>query len=145
MKKRLIGIFFSLIAGFFSPAFAQTAQTLEPGEWEFNAVTRSPLFPGGQASVFRRCIKKEDADNPERWMARQSETGECKLTPGERSAGAMKWTMFCPRTHMRGAGVARVTGPGTVESELQMTSELQGYRVQMNTRASGRRLGPCKA
>ena len=119
-------------------------QSLEPGEWEFNAVTSSPLFPGGQSTVFRRCITKEDADNPERWMARQSETGECKLTPVERTGSSMKWDVSCPKTNMRGSGVARVTGPGRVESELQMTSEFQGYRVQMNTRTSGRRLGPCK-
>ena len=121
------------------------AQSLEPGEWEFNAVTRSPLFPGGQSMVFKRCITKEDADNPERWMARQNETGECKLTPGEKTGGAMRWEMFCAKTNLRGSGIARVTGPGRVESELQMTSELQGYRVQMNTRTSGRRLGPCKS
>jgi hypothetical protein len=120
------------------------AQSLEPGEWEFNAVTSSPLFPGGQSMLFRRCVKKEDADNPERWMARQNQTGECKLTPGERTPSSMKWEMTCPKTNMRGSGVAWITGPGTVESELQMTSEFQGHRIQMNTRTSGRRLGPCK-
>jgi hypothetical protein len=119
-------------------------QGLEPGEWEFNAVTSSPLFPGGQSMVFKRCITKEQADNPEAWMVRQNETADCKLTPGEKTPSSMKWEVFCPKTNMRGNGVARVTGPGTVESELRMTSEFQGYRVQMNTRTSGRRLGPCK-
>jgi hypothetical protein len=120
------------------------AQGLEPGEWEFNAVTTSPLFPAGQSTVFRRCIRKEDADNPERWMARQSETGPCQLTPGEKTDRSMKWEVSCPKTNMRGAGIARLTAPGTVESELRMTSEFQGYRVEMNTRTTGRRLGPCK-
>ena len=73
-----------MIAALFvsAPSFAQG---LEPGEWEFNALTTSPLFPSGQSTVFRRCIRKEDADNPERWMARQSVTGPCKLTPGEKT------------------------------------------------------------
>jgi hypothetical protein len=120
------------------------AQSIEPGEWEFNATTSSPLFPGGQSMLFRRCVKKEDAENPERWMARQSEMGECKLTPGERTQSSMKWEMSCPKTNMRGSGIAWITGPGTVQSELQMTSEFQGRRIQMNTSTSGRRLGPCK-
>lgn len=120
------------------------AQGLEPGEWEFNSVTSSPLFPGGQSSVFRRCIRKEDADNPERWMARQNETGPCRLTPGEKTESSMKWEVSCPKSNMHGNGTARLTGPGTVESELRMTGEFQGYRVQMNTRTTGRRLGPCK-
>lgn len=121
------------------------AQSLEPGEWEFNAVTSSPLFPGGQSMVFRRCISPEDAASPERWMAKQNETGQCKLTPGEKTLTSMRWQMECPRTNMRGSGIAHITGPGTVQSDLAMTSEFQGHRIQMNTRTTGRRLGPCKA
>ena len=121
------------------------AQGLEPGEWEFNAVTSSPLVSGSQSSVFKRCIRKEDAENPERWMARQSEAGPCQLKPLERTADSMKWEVSCPKTNSRGSGVARLTGPGTVESELQMTTEIQGYRVQTHTRTTGKRLGPCKS
>ena len=121
------------------------AQGLEPGEWEFNASTSSPLVTGVQTSVFKRCIRKEDAENPERWMARQSEAGPCQLKPLERSAESMKWEVSCPKTNSRGNGVARLTGPGTVESDLQMTTEIQGYRIQTHTRTTGRRLGPCKS
>jgi hypothetical protein len=123
------------------PAFSQG---LEPGEWEFNAVTSSPLFPGGQTSVFRRCIRKEDAENPERWMARQSQAGPCQLTPGEKSEDSMQWDVSCPKSNMRGHGVARLTGRGTVVSDLWMTGEFQGYRVETYTKTSGRRVGPCK-
>jgi uncharacterized protein DUF3617 len=121
------------------------SQGLEPGEWEFNAVTSSPLVSGGQTSVFKRCIRKEDADNPERWMARQSEAGPCQLKPLERTADSMKWEVSCPKTNSRGSGFARLTGPGVVESDLQMTTEIQGYRIQTNTRTTGKRLGPCKS
>ena len=120
------------------------AQGLEPGEWEFNAVTSSPLLPGAQRRVFKRCIREEDADNPERWMARQSETGPCQLTPGEKTETSLKWAVSCPKNNMRGNGIARLTGPGTVDSELKMTGEFQGYRVETNTRTTGRRVGPCK-
>jgi hypothetical protein len=89
--------------------------------------------------------RKEDAENPERWMARQSEAGPCQLKPLERTADSMKWEVSCPKTNSHGSGVARLTGPGTVESDLQMTTEIQGYRVQTNTRTTGKRLGPCKS
>ena len=121
------------------------SQGLEPGEWEFNAVTSSPLVSGGQTSVFKRCIRKEDAENPERWMARQSQTGPCELKPLERTKDSMKWEVSCPKTNSRGSGSARLTGPGAVESDLQMTTEIQGYRIQTNTRTTGKRLGPCKS
>jgi hypothetical protein len=120
------------------------AQGLEPGEWEFNAITSSSLLPGEQTSVFRRCIRKEDVDNPERWMARQSAAGPCQLTPGEKTEESMLWTVSCPKTNMRGNGVARLTGRGTVVSDLWMSGEFQGYRVETYTKTTGRRLGPCK-
>jgi hypothetical protein len=137
MRKAFF-FFLSLAAA--SPAFAQS---LQPGEWEFNAVTSSPLFPGGQSKVFRHCVSKEDADDPERWMARRSEKSDCKLTPVERTANSMKWQVSCAKTNIRGDGVAWLTGPASVESELRMTTEFQGYRVETNTRTTGRRLGPC--
>jgi hypothetical protein len=137
MRKFAIAVCLLLPASAFS-------QGLEPGEWEFNAVTTSPLLPGGQTSVFRRCIKQEDADNPERWMARQSQTGPCQLTPGEKTEDSMLWEVSCPKTNMRGHGVARLTGRGTVVSDLWMTGEFQGYRVETYTKTSGKRLGPCK-
>jgi hypothetical protein len=133
-----------ILSIFLATSLPVWAQTVEPGEWEFNAVTRSPLFPGGQSMVFRRCITAEDAASPERWMAKQNEKGQCQLTPGEKTPKSMRWEMSCPRTNMRGSGIAHITGPGTIESELQMSTEFQGHRVQTNTRATGRRVGPCK-
>jgi len=134
-----------VLAFLFLTSRTLAAQGLEPGEWEFNAATTSPLVTGTQYSVFKRCVRKEDAENPERWMARQSEAGPCQLKPLERTADSMKWEVSCPKTNSHGNGVARLTGPGTVESDLQMTTEIQGYRIQTNTRTTGRRLGPCKS
>ena len=125
-----------------SPVFAAGMQ---PGEWQINATTTSPLFAAAQSSVFKHCVTREDAENPERWMARQSEKGECKLTPRERTADSMTWEMACPRTNMRGSGAARLTGPATLEGEMNLTGNFQGHAVQMSTRMSGKRLGPCKS
>ena len=136
-----------VLAFLFLTSGTLAAQGLEPGEWEFNAVTtvtNSPPLPGEQTSVFRRCIKREDADDPERWMARQSQTGPCQLTPGEKTEDSMLWTVSCPKSNMRGHGVARLTGRGTVVSDLWMTGQFQGYRVETYTKTSGRRVGPCK-
>jgi hypothetical protein len=121
------------------------AAVIQPGEWEIHSTTTSPLFAAVQNSVFKYCVKKEDAEHPEAWMARESAKGECKLTPGRRTADSMSWQMSCPRTNMTGSGVAHLTGPGTVQGEMKLTGNFQGYAVQMNTRMSGRRLGPCKS
>ena len=144
MLKRALTILMTLAC---APVFSQDvefSQSLEPGEWEFNAVTTSALLPGEKASVFRRCIRREDVDHPERWMARQSASGPCQLTPGEKTEESMQWDVSCPKTNMRGHGVARLTGRGTVVSDLWMTGEFKGYRVETYTKTSGRRVGPCK-
>ena len=140
MKPKLL-----LLPLLFASTVPSWGQSLEPGEWEFNAVTSSPLFPKGQTMVFKRCVTAKDAASPERWMARQNEKNDCKLTPGEKTPTSMRWQMVCPRTNMRGNGIARITGPGVVESELQMTGEIQGQRFNLNTRTTGRRVGPCKS
>jgi hypothetical protein len=138
MRKRFIAAF---LLGACPPAFATG---LQPGEWQIHSTTTSPLFAAAQNSVFKYCVTREDAENPEGWMAQQSKNGECKLTPGERTADSMTWEMACPKTNMRGSGAARLTGPDTLEGEMKMTGSFQGYVVQMNTRVSAKRLGPCK-
>ena len=139
MLKRWIT---AVVLGGCAPAFAASMQ---PGEWQINAITTSPLFATPQNSTFRYCVRPEDAEDPERWMARESEKGECRLTPKERTPSSMTWDMSCPKTNMRGSGVARVTAPGAMEGEMKLSGNFQGYAVQMNTRMSGKRLGPCKS
>ena len=139
MPKRFVT---ALLLTACAPAYAAN---LQPGEWEINSTTTSPLFGAAQSSVFKYCVTKEDAENPEAWMARQSEKGECKLTPGRRTADSMTWQMACPRTNMHGSGAARLTGPASVEGEMMLSGNIQGHAVQMSTRMSGRRLGPCKS
>jgi len=123
-----------------APATAIAAE-IEPGEWEFTSVSTSRLFPGPQNATFRRCIKKEEAANPDRWM---SDAGQdCKLTPGAKTANSYSWTMECPKANMRGTGTARMAG-STMEGETIMNGEVQGQKFELRTKVSGKRLGPCK-
>ena len=122
------------------PALAP-AQSLEPGEWEITSTTTSPLLPQGQTVTAKRCVKKEDADNPERWMGRQRQ-GDCTITPGAKTGDSLSWEMSCPKSNMRGAGTARLKGDA-MEGEMRMTGEMQGRKFELHSRMSGRRLGPC--
>ena len=133
--RKLLLLFLSM-----TPAMASAAE-IEPGEWEFTSVSTSRLFPGPQNATFRRCIKKEEAANPDRWM---SDAGQdCKLTPGAKTENSYSWTMVCPKANMRGTGTARMTR-ATMEGETIMNGELQGQKFELRTKVSGKRLGPCK-
>ncbi|MGH8726195.1 MAG: DUF3617 domain-containing protein [Burkholderiales bacterium] len=116
---------------------------LDPGEWEFVATTTSRLLPGPQHASFRRCIRKEEAENPDRWMSDPGQQGDCKIIPGPKAGLTYTWQMECPQSKMRGAGSARLDR-AMMEGETTMTGEIQGQKFELRTRVTGKRLGPCK-
>ncbi len=117
---------------------------LEPGEWEFMSVTTSRLLPAPQRAGFKRCIRKEEAENPDRWMADPGQHGgDCKIIPGPKQAITYTWQMECPQSKMRGNGSARLDR-ATMEGETTMTGEVQGQKFELRTRVTGKRVGPCK-
>ena len=123
-----------------APALAQ----MEPGEWEFTSTSTSRLFPGPQTQTFKRCINKEEAANPDRWMSDPGKDSDCKLTPGQRTAEKYTWQMECPKSNMRGTGSARIAR-ATMDGETVMNGEVKGQKFELRTKVSGKRLGPCKA
>src|SRR5919108_6462572 len=92
------------------------AQGLEPGEWEFSSTMPSPQLPKPQSMTFKHCIKKEDANNPERWMGQRNQQTDCKFTPLKKSSEGYSWEMNCPESRMKGNGTVRI-GTGTMQSE----------------------------
>ena len=135
--KRLLPLVLAIVPGM------AIAAEIEPGEWEFNSVSTSRLFPGPQNATFRRCIQKEEAANPDRWMSDPGAQGDCKLTPGVKTRDSYTWTMACPKANMRGTGSARMTR-ATMEGETIMNGEVQGQKFELRTKVTGKRLGPCK-
>ena len=137
MIKKILAAVLALAC---TPSFAMQ---LDPGEWEFTSTSTSRLFPGPQTASFRRCIKKEEAANPDQWMGKPDPQGDCKLTPVKKTADTYSWEMECPKANMRGTGSARMSR-GTMEGETHMTGEVQGQKFELRTKVTGRRLGPCK-
>jgi len=137
MLKRILP---AILVLSFNPCYAAE---LEPGEWEFTSTSTSRLFPGPQTASFRRCIRKEEAANPDKWMSQPDPQGDCKLTPGAKTADTYTWSMECPKANMRGTGSARMSG-ATMEGETHMTGEVQGRKFELRTKVAGRRVGPCK-
>jgi hypothetical protein len=136
MKKLSMAMLTLIACG---PAAAQ----IEAGEWEFTSVSTSRLFPGPQNASFRRCIPKEEAANPDRWMANPGPQSDCKITPGAKTANTYSWQMECPAAKMRGNGIARMTA-STMDGETVMNGEVKGQKFELRTKVTGKRLGPCK-
>jgi len=117
------------------------ARAMEPGERQYASTMTSPILPRPQATV-TQCASKEDAADPTRFTA-HSPAADCQVTPGSRTSENYSWTVSCPKQGMRGEGKARF-GCGTIESDMQTTMDMQGQKMDMLNRTSGRRLGPCK-
>jgi hypothetical protein len=124
-----------------APGMAIAAE-IEPGEWEFTSVSTSRVFPTPQTATFRRCIKQEEAANPDRWMLDPGQ-GDCKLTPVSRTEDSYRWRMECSSARLVGFGNARLTR-ATIEGETVMNGEVQGQKFDLRTKVTGKRLGPCK-
>jgi len=117
------------------------AQKVDPGEWEITSIVSGAMFPKPETRVEMHCVKKEAVDEPKRWMG---QTGaDCAVTPVKEGADHYSWTVACPKSAMRGSGSMRWTRT-TVDIEMDLVSEQQGKKVEMRSKVSGRRIGPCK-
>ena len=125
------------------PCAQAGAQAMQPGEWQFTTTMSSAMTPKPQTSTVTRCVKPGDTD-PSRLGQDKSAQSDCKMTQGKPSGGSYAWEVVCPKSGMKGSGTARVTGT-TVESEMRMTGETQGHKIDMQTKTVGKRLGDCKS
>jgi hypothetical protein len=116
------------------------AQGMQPGEWEVTGVTTSSMFPQPQSSTARRCLSKEDAADPARLSTKDMQG--CTVKPGTQGAGSHSWEFACPQQGVTGKGTVRYTAT-TMNSDLQMQVNAQGQKADINSKITGRYLGPC--
>lgn len=131
---RLSVVFVALASlGHFSKA---SAQSLEPGEWEFVSEIAMAGLPRPQQSATVMCLSLEQARDPLHWSPGARLPSDCRVSTLKLGPDATSWELECAVSGMRGAGKAQISRGG-MNSELQMTG---GVR----TKTRGRRLGPCK-
>ena len=130
----------ALLALLLAAATPALAQVMEPGEWEFQIVITAPGMPKPQPMSYRHCVTAEQAKDPLRWGGNPSQPTDCQITTLKKGPDAVSWQMVCPSTGMKGTGSARF-GRGSMQSETQVGG---GSSVELRTKTTGRRLGPCK-
>jgi len=130
----------ALLALLVFAATPASAQMMEPGEWEFQIVVTAPGMPKPQPMAYRHCVTREQANDPLRWGGNPSQPTDCQITTLKKGPDTVSWQMACPSTGMNGTGSARF-GRGSMQSETQVGG---GSSVDLRTKTTGRRLGPCK-
>lgn len=121
---------------------AVAAQGMEPGEWQISTTMSTPMMQGAQTMTSTQCITPEQARDPGSAMGGDRQ-GDCKMVSSEHSGDAYTWEMRCEQSGMSGKGSMRF-GPGTMESEMRMSGTMGGAKMEMLSKMSGKRLGPCK-
>ena len=118
------------------------AQTMDPGEWELSSTLTSSALPKPESATVTHCLSKEDAENPARFVS-GPRTQNCTITPGARTPDSFEWTIVCPDQRMSAKGKLRFTRR-SMDADIRMVVEPQpGQKVDMQTKVSGRLLGPC--
>ena len=121
-----------------------SAQSLEPGRWQFDSVMTMVGLGKPQTNSVQRCVTREEAADAERWTGRKLARTDCKMTVRSKTSTSVRWELDCPKSGTHGTGSAKI-GRGTMTSEQHMTGELQGRTYEMEIRTTGKRLGPCKS
>lgn len=129
----------ALLAALLLAATPALAQEMEPGEWEFHITMTAPGMPKPQSMAYRHCVTREQANDPLRWGGNPRQPSDCQVTTLKKGPDTASWKMSCPSTGMTGVGSARF-GRGSMESETQVGG---GNSVDLRTKTTGRRLGPC--
>jgi hypothetical protein len=117
------------------------AQKVDPGEWQITSTVSGAMFPKPETRTETHCMKKGEVDDPKRWLGQMG--ADCTVTPTQQGADHYSWTLACPKSAMRGTGNMRWTRT-TMDIEMDLASEKQGKKVEMRSKVSGRRVGPCK-
>lgn len=135
MSRHLIRMAAVLVAA--APVFALA---MDPGEWQFTTVMSAPNMPKPQTMTHTRCITKEQAGDPARYMNDAKKQSDCKVTSSKKSSDTYAWEMSCPSSGMQGTGTVKQTAT-TMEANMTM----KGQKMQMQSQTTGKRLGACKA
>jgi hypothetical protein len=136
MRFRLLAV--ALLA---SPV-AALAQGLEPGEWQFTTTTAVPGMPSPRTFSTTQCVRKEDASSMP-WERKNPGETDCRTTVTKKSGDTTSWQVSCPKSNTHGRGTARIRA-GSLESEMTMVLEQGGRKMEMHSKTTGKRLGPCK-
>jgi hypothetical protein len=137
MKKIFATLLFPLLV---VPGAARA--DIEPGNWEIIATTQMEGMPQPIGPISRsECLTADAARDPSKVLSPGS--GTCTFTNRQPAGNSYSFDVSCTGAFpMSGRGRVGFTAR-TLDGELNLGAEVQGKRVGMSSRVSGRWLGAC--
>lgn len=135
MKKVALYVCAAVLA---VPAFA--ADHITPGKWkvttEMQMVGMDMKMP---ANTMERCITKEEAENPEKSIAKgPRDASDCKIVDMKNDGGHVTWKMTCEKEQVKAEGDIKYE-----ENSYKGTLHMVAQGHEMNMKMSAERVGDC--
>jgi len=120
---------------------AQAAPAFQEGEWQIATQTEIPGVPFTPPAItMRQCLTIKD-----RIPQGKDASGECKVVEQSSSGDTMRWTMRCGDANGTTEAKGEVTYSGkTMKGVSRITTSSRGETMQMTSRMTGHRIGPCQ-
>jgi hypothetical protein len=136
MVKKIVLILVLLILPL-SESISGSGPDFREGEWEFTVKVEMPSMGMKMPpSTYTQCMKK---DNP---VPQNNQPGQaCRVSDMKTKGNTVTWTMVCSNP------AGKMTGKGKVtyqKESMSGTMTMEGPGMQMISKFSGHRLGPCK-
>ena len=144
IKVGLIKAGLLLAATLATPALLAAVPTA--GLYEITVKIENPTIGLSQTQSSKECISKTEFEaGPEAFMSQQQEDSECTMQEYSMENGKITMNMSCV---IPGGGKAVVRGTGEYSSDKfsmtnKMSMEAAGMKMDMQTVASGKRIGDC--
>ncbi len=138
MKKMV----FVLTAALLTVAVANAWAELKDGMWEFTTQVQMKGMPQQMPpTTFRQCITKNDPVPKQ-----QDKNSDCKTTSLKVSGNTVSYTAECnaPEGKMTVSGTSTYTG-NSMQGSAATSYKMKGQpAMQMNSKMTGKYIGPCK-
>ena len=137
MQKGLVLCAVFMCLAFWSvPAFS--APDMQEGLWEITMITEMPGMPAGMMQPMKHssCLTKKD-------MVPQKKESGCTMSNVKTTGNTVSWHVKCDKGNVVSEG--KITYAGTkFNGVITTTTTERGEKMQMKSRMSGKRVGPCK-
>lgn len=140
MKLRVMLL--SVLAASASSASA-APPNMQPGLWEITMKTEMAGMPMQMpAQTMRHCYRKEDIKQSKDALPADK---NCKVDGFSESGNTVRWKATCRMEGSTMVGNGEMTFAGAAYTgSMTMTGDMQGQKMNMTQKYSGKRVGDCK-
>lgn len=138
--KKIFMFTICLIVFFLLSSCSKSKPTINAGMWEIKATTVMKGAPMTMPPiVYKQCLADDD------FVPTNKKNKDCIIKDQKISGNKVTWKTECKAKTMTSTGVGEVVyEKDSLKGNLEMTSVVNGKKMQVTMKMSGKRVGDCK-